>query len=201
VDYDPSARLIGKDPIEKLEKCQNKICKICCQMERERKEPKRGSLESFFVLASTKKQKVHDQSTLIDGECFQRSVGDDVLLSFTPKTPILLTITDDESTQQSKSTEALSSSSVQQLESTVLPSTATHTSLTPVDISCSGTERPAQTKLSSYKKNKQNRSFQPYWYSMFPWIEYSEERDFVIDLEKVIDRFAKKHKNSRILLQ
>ena len=26
------------------------------------------------------------------------------------------------------------------------------------------------------------------------------ERDFVIDLEKVIDRFAKKHKNSRILL-
>ncbi len=26
------------------------------------------------------------------------------------------------------------------------------------------------------------------------------ERDFVIDLEKVIDRFSEKHKNSRILL-
>jgi hypothetical protein len=27
------------------------------------------------------------------------------------------------------------------------------------------------------------------------------ERDFVIDLEKVIDRFAEKHKNTRILLK
>ncbi len=27
------------------------------------------------------------------------------------------------------------------------------------------------------------------------------ERDFVIDLEKVIDRFSEKHKNSRILLK
>jgi hypothetical protein len=141
-------------------------------MEHERKEPKRGSLESYFALASTKKQKVHDQSTLIDGECLHQSVDDDVLLSSTPKTPILLTITDYESTQQSKSTEALSSSSAQQLESTV-----THSSPTPADISCSGTERPAQPKLSSYKKNKHNRSFQSHWYSIFSWIEYSEERD------------------------
>ena len=148
-------------------------------MEHERKEPKRGSLESFFALTSTKKQKVHDQSTLIDGECFHQSASDDVLLSSTPKTPILLTITDDESIQQSKSTEALSSSSVQQLESTVLPSTTTHTSPTAADISCSGIERPAQPKLSSYKKNKQDRSFQSNWYSMFPWIEYSKERDCV----------------------
>ena len=37
MDYDPSVRLISKDPIEKLEKYQNKISKICCLMERERK--------------------------------------------------------------------------------------------------------------------------------------------------------------------
>ena len=166
VDYDPSAWLISKNPIEKLEKYQNNISKICCRMERERKESKRGTLESFFALTATKEE-VHDQSTLIDGECFQWSVGDNVLLSSPPKTPILLKITDDESTQQSKTTEALSSSLVQQLELTVLPSTATHTSLTPVDISCSEIKRPAQPKLPSYKKNKQNRSFQPHWYSMF----------------------------------
>ena len=84
--------------------------------------------------------------------CLQQSAHDDVLLSSTPETPILLTITDDESTQQPESAEPPPSSLVQQLESTVLPSTASQISFIPVDISHSVTESLAQPKLHPYKK-------------------------------------------------
>jgi hypothetical protein len=149
-------------------------------MEDEKKEPKRGTLESFFASASAKKQKVHYQSISINNECLQQSTDDDdVLFSSTPETPILSTITDDDSTQQPESAEAPPSSSEEQLKSTALSSTASQISLTPVDISRSGSESPAQPKLSFYKKDKLNRSFQPHWYSKFTWIEYSQERDCV----------------------
>ena len=129
-------------------------------MEGEKKEPKRGTLESFFASASAKKQKAHCQSTQNGTECMLQLACDDVLTSSTPETPILLTIPDDGCTQQSKLTEPASPSSIQELGSTVLPSPSSQVSLIPGDISRTGNEHPAQPKVSFYKKNIQNRSFQ-----------------------------------------
>ena len=52
-------------------------------MEDERKEPKRGTLESFLSSFSAKKQKAHYQSTSINNECLQQSAHDGVLFSAT----------------------------------------------------------------------------------------------------------------------
>lgn len=46
------------------------------------------------------------------------------------------------------------------------------------DISRSPKERPTQPKLSSYRMNKDNRSFRSAWFSTFPWLEYSIKLDF-----------------------
>jgi len=127
-------------------------------MEDEKKEPERRTLESFFASAAVKKQKAYHQSTSTSSDCMQQPAYDDVLPSSTLEAPILLTITDDECAQQSKSPEAPSPSSIKQLKSTVLSAPASQGSLIPIDISRSDNERPAQPKLPSYKKNKQNKS-------------------------------------------
>ena len=120
-------------------------------MEDDRKQPKRGTLESFFTSVSVKKQKAHCQSTSINGDSLQQSIDDNTLPSSTSEAPTLLVMTDDGSLPQSESIEVLSFSSIQQPESTA-PSMASQISVIPIDISRSGTDNPVQPKLSSFKK-------------------------------------------------
>ena len=66
-------------------------------------------------------------------------------------------------------------SSIETLSQPVSPSSIT----SPIDISLSVAHPRARPVLSSYKYNRENRSFQKNWYINRPWLEYSIENDRV----------------------
>ncbi|CAF1489142.1 unnamed protein product [Adineta ricciae] len=134
---------------------------------------------------STNKKKPHVHQQIFgnhesnDKETNSQTTQDDIAPLSSSETHVSLIITDRECTRQSELVEVSSPISSEQVEFTIPSATATQIALIPGDISRSGKERPAQPKLVFYKKNKDNRSFQPQWFSMFTWIEYSTERNSV----------------------
>jgi hypothetical protein len=168
-------------------------------MEPDDKEPKRGTLHSFFR-SSFKKKKLDITTSYID-ESSQIQESDTIaccstnkpLKSVSPSVPIpssspISSTTTTTSLSPSTATSPRSpptfvpsSSSASPCSSSTSPPSArlaaANIGLVPSDISHSSKELPSQPKLASYKTNKDDRSFHSEWYSMFPWLEYSIQQD------------------------
>ncbi|CAF2145094.1 unnamed protein product [Rotaria magnacalcarata] len=121
-------------------------------MENNSKEPKCGTIESFFSSQTTKKQKYVVSLSLGEQQ--------DPISSYS---------------STNKQQDQIHSSSS---ESSLLLSSSSNTPVSNItDISRSVGELPAKPIGPSCPSNKDKRSFRSQWYSHFTWLEYSELTD------------------------
>ena len=143
------------------------------RMQRTEKQTMAGTIQSFFRSSSIKKRKIA-QAVSVFNDLSERAEPAESFPSLSTEQSPVLESASETSSSQLESGNVLSSSAFQSSQSSAVNLQPTSN---PVDISRSGSDPPAQPKLSLYKKNKENRSFQSQWFSSFPWLEYSKEQD------------------------